>query len=107
MKIAFAVIVFLHGIIHLLGFIKGFKLADVDRLNGEISKTEGFFWFVALILFIGSAVLVFINADSWWLIALTAVVISQILIIRQWQDAKIGTIANIIILIILVFLIAV
>jgi hypothetical protein len=106
MKFVFAVIVFFHGIIHLLGFIKGFKLAEANRLNGEISKTEGFFWFVALLLFIGSVVLVFINTDWWWFISVTAVVISQVLIFLQWQDAKFGTIANVIILIILVFVIA-
>lgn len=106
MRIVFAVIVFFHGIFHLLGFIKGFKLAEVDRLNGEISKPEGFFWFVALILFVGSVVLVILNADWWWIIAAPAIVVSQVLIFLQWQDAKFGTIANIIILIVLVFAIA-
>jgi hypothetical protein len=34
----------------------------------------------------------------WWAAGLLAVVISQALIIMNWQDAKFGTIANIIIL---------
>ena len=103
MKIIFAVIVFFHGIIHLLGFIKGLKLAEVDRLNGEISKTAGIFWFTALILFFVSIALFLLKSDLWWMTGITAVVISQILIVLHWQDTKFGTIANIIILIVLVF----
>jgi hypothetical protein len=103
MKIAFSVIVVFHGIIHLLGVIKGFKLAESDRFSGDISRTEGFFWLIALLLFLLSVILLFANADFWWIIGLPAVIVSQILIIMQWQDAKFGTVANIIILIVLFF----
>lgn len=103
MKIIFAVIVSFHGIIHLLGFIKGFELAEVDRLNGEISKTAGFLWFTALILFFVSIALFLLKSDWWWMTGIIAVVVSQILIFLHWQDTKFGTIANIIILIVLVF----
>lgn len=41
--------------------------------------------------------------DSWIYFAITAVVLSQILIINSWQDAKFGTIANVIILLVTIF----
>lgn len=103
MKIVFAVVVLFHGIIHLLGVIKGFKLAESDRFSGDVSKSEGFFWLIALLLFLLSVILLFANIDWWWMLGLPAVIISQILIILQWQDAKFGTAANIIILIVLFF----
>lgn len=103
MKIVFAVVVFFHAIIHLLGVIKGFKLAEVDRMSREISKTEGFLWFIALVLLFISVVLFFTKTDWWWMTGVAAVVISQVLIVMQWQDAKFGTVANIIILVVLIF----
>jgi len=103
MKIVFAVIAVFHGIIHLLGVIKGFRLAESDRFSGDISRTEGFFWLTALLLFLLSVVLLFSGTDRWWIAGLSAVIISQILIILQWQDAKFGTIFNIIMLIVLFF----
>ena len=43
--------------------------------------------------------LLILKKDYWWMVALGATVVSQILIITVWQDAKFGTIANAIILI--------
>jgi len=43
--------------------------------------------------------LIFLKADWWWIFAFIAIVSSQILIISSWQDARFGTIANVIILI--------
>jgi hypothetical protein len=37
--------------------------------------------------------------DKWWIVGIIAAVISQALIVTSWQDAKFGTIANVIILI--------
>lgn len=95
----FFVIVLIHGLIHVLGFVKAFNLADVTQLTQNISKPIGTLWLLALIIFIVTAIQLISNHVLWWITALAAVILSQILIILFWQDAKFGTIANVIILI--------
>ena len=56
-------------------------------------------WFIATFLFLITAILFQLKIDYWAIFAIGAVVISQIVIILSWHDAKFGTIANVIILI--------
>lgn len=97
-KILLLIIICLHGLIHLLGFVKAFNLACVAQLTASISRPVGLFWLFATLLFILSAVLLIAENDWWWIIAAAALLISQVLIISAWHDAKFGTIPNIIIL---------
>lgn len=99
MRIAFLVLLFIHGIIHLLGFVKAFGLSEVKQLTHPISKSFGVIWLLAFILFATTALLFAFKNGYWWLFALIAVATSQLLIIFFWHDAKFGTIANAIILI--------
>lgn len=92
------IIIIIHALIHLLGFLKAFQLTKINQLSQNISKPMGTFWLIALILFFAAAVQFISNQDLWWITALAAVILSQVLIILLWQDAKFGTIANIIIL---------
>lgn len=98
MRIIFFIIIILHAFIHLLGFLKAFGFANINQLTQQISKPLGVLWMVALLLLILSAILFIAEKDSWWITALAAVILSQVLIILFWQDAKFGTIPNIIIL---------
>ena len=98
MKIIFLIIVLLHGLIHLLGFVKGFELKEVKELTLPISKPLAVVWLTATILFLTYGVLSLLNSKYAWLIGITAVILSQALIILFWKDAKFGTIPNIIIL---------
>lgn len=98
MKWIVFVIAALHGLIHLLGFVKGFQLAEIQNLQSPISKTTGFFWLLAFVLFVVAGVLVLINKSIWMYLAGAALIISSILIVQQWHDAKIGMIPNMIIL---------
>lgn len=98
MRIAFIVILVIHGLIHLLGFVKAFGLANVKQLTQTISKPFGGLWLLACILFVVTALMYLSKNGYWWLPGFIAVLISQILIILYWQDAKFGTIANVIIL---------
>jgi hypothetical protein len=84
--------------IHILGFLKAFNLAEINQLTQSISKPMGVLWLIALILFLASAIQLISNHNLWWITALVGIIISQVLIILFWQDAKFGTIANIIIL---------
>lgn len=100
MKIVFLIIVLFHGLIHLLGFVKGFGIKEVKELTLTISKPMGFVWLSAAILFLIFGVLYLQNSKYAWLAGLIAVVISQILVLIFWKDAKFGTIPNILILVV-------
>ncbi|MDO3628232.1 hypothetical protein [Mucilaginibacter sp. BT774] len=98
MKIAFVVLLILHGTLHSMGFIKAFRIIDLAQLVQPIPKSNGLLWLVACLFFIFAAILFSIEHQSWWIFSALAVIISQYLIIHDWNDAKLGTIANIIIL---------
>lgn len=98
LKIFLLIVLFIHGLIHILGFLKAFQFAEINQLTQNISKPMGIFWLAAVILFLAAAIQIISNQDLWWITALAAVILSQILIILFWQDAKFGTIANFIVL---------
>ncbi len=100
MKILFYLLLSLHGLIHLLGFLKAFQIAEFEGLTLPISRPVGALWLLAFGLF-GFALLQEIRGGTcWWMAGLLAVILSQILIVLFWQDAKFGTIPNVIILLV-------
>ncbi|MHC1774581.1 MAG: DUF6544 family protein [Lentimicrobium sp.] len=96
MKTVLAIIIFLHGLIHFMGFIKAFRLAEISQLKKPISQSAGLLWLIAGLLFISVAIFIFTGKDWWWIAAVPAIILSQVLIISAWQDAGFGTIANVI-----------
>jgi hypothetical protein len=98
MKTVFVILILVHGLIHILGLLKAFQLADVSQLVQPISKPMGIFWLITAALFVVSFCFLLLNNHSWWIIAGIAVLCSQFLIIQSWTDAKFGSIANVIIL---------
>ncbi|MEZ4296907.1 MAG: trypsin-like peptidase domain-containing protein [Polyangiaceae bacterium] len=44
MRVAFVILMAIHGAIHLLGFVKAFGFARVDALTQPIPRTAGVFW---------------------------------------------------------------
>lgn len=99
MRLLFSTLIFLHGAIHLLGFVKAYNIAQLPGLMENISKMSGFFWLVATLLLL-SAGIAFLSKESWWSwLAIVSVIISIVLIISIWSDAKYGIIANVVILI--------
>lgn len=94
--------IMVHGLIHLMGFMKAFDLAKIPQLTANISKPVGLAWLAAFALFLFSSGLFIAKKEWWWLFAFIAVILSQILIITSWQDAKFGTIPNIIILLVVI-----
>ena len=99
MRIAFLLLVIIHGLIHLFGVVKAFGLSEVKQLTQTISKPFGVIWLLAFIFFVIAAILFAFKNSYWWLFGFIALVTSQILIVFFWYDAKFGTIANVIILI--------
>lgn len=98
MRIVFVIIVFLHGLLHSLGFIHAFSLIEVKGMTLPMSKPIGVLWLVTTILFVIYVILYLTHSKHAWWVGLVAVVLSQILIILLWKDARFGTIPNIIIL---------
>lgn len=100
MKIAFLLLLLLHGLIHLMGFSKAFYPASVSQLKINITKAEGVLWLITALLFVTTAILLMAKNPYWWLYAAIAFVLSQCLVILAWNDAKYGSIVNIIILLV-------
>ena len=86
-KAIFASVIVIHGFIHLMGFVKAFQLAEVNQLTQTIHKPVGLLWLISALLFITAAVIFLLNKDWWWMIAVPALVLSQVLIILYWQVA--------------------
>ncbi len=100
MKTIFFILVALHGLIHLLGFVKGFDLKEVDQLTLPISRFMGSLWLTACLLLLCFGISFLLNFKYAWVVGLAAVVLSQMLVVFYWKDAKWGTIPNIIILVV-------
>ncbi|WP_062619491.1 DUF6544 family protein [Aequorivita aquimaris] len=100
MKIAFFILLSLHGLIHLMGFFKAFGFAEISQLSQNFSKPQGLLWLAVALTFITIGILFLLKNNLWFWIAVATVVVSQVLIIVNWQDAKFGTIINLIVLIV-------
>ncbi len=105
LRFAFIFIVFTHGLIHLLGFAKEWNLMSVSQLSGKtllpfnenLSKFLGTLWLLPFLALMAVG-LAFLWKKEWWMyLALISIIISQLLIVLYWPDAKAGTIPNVII----------
>ncbi|MDZ7808565.1 MAG: hypothetical protein U5K71_15850 [Gracilimonas sp.] len=96
MKTAFVIFMVLHGLIHLLGFLKAFELAEIKELRMPITKASGMIWLITSILFIVTAALYLSNSGLYLGFGVSGVTLSQALIWRDWEDAKFGSIPNLI-----------
>ena len=97
MRLALVILVGIHGIIHLFGFLRAYRIEEFGVMTQPISKVHGIFWLLTFVLFALTCILALLHSDYWWLFGFLALVVSQVLIIGYWSDAKFGTIANIMI----------
>ncbi|HLP38349.1 DUF6544 family protein [Lacibacter sp.] len=102
MKYLFSFLLLIHGLIHLMGFANGFGFSKLPALTKYMSKPTGMLWLFAAMLFTAAAVYYLLKKENWALFAVAAVIISQVLIIWYWKDAKMGTAANLIILLVVI-----
>lgn len=98
----FAFVMLVHGLIHFMGFAKAFGYGNISQITTTISRASGVLWMMNAFLFVAAVVFYLLNNHWWWIVALIAAVLSQALIIQVWQFAKFGTIANILILVMIV-----
>ena len=99
MVTAFAILLVVHGLIHLLGTAKAFGWADLPQLTQPISVTFGALWLLAALLFLTTAVSLFVWPRVWWAVGVCAVVVSMLVIVPSWTDAKFGALANAVVLV--------
>lgn len=100
----------IHGIIHLIGFAKEWDLGPNGSFSGKtlvplsenIQKFAGVLWLVTCILLIAATAAYYLKKDWFWMLAGAGLVLSQAMIIIYWTDAKWGTVANVIILTVVV-----
>ncbi|RPH59783.1 MAG: hypothetical protein EHM89_10070, partial [Acidobacteria bacterium] len=93
-----AVLVAIHGLIHMMGFVKAFGYAELPQLSRPISRAMGLLWFTAGLLVLASAALMVAWPRRWWMLGILALVLSQATIISAWHDARAGTLANVVLL---------
>lgn len=99
LKYLLIVLLSIHGLLHLIGFMSAYQLVKINQLNSVSSKTAGIAWMIAALLFSAATIQYVTKKEYWWMFALVAVIISQTLIILYWKDARFGTIANFVLLV--------
>jgi hypothetical protein len=106
MRIAIALLMTLHGLAHLVGFVAPWKLAS-DRLTykttvlaghlnvGDIGiRAFGLLWLLGALGFVLASAGAVTNGLWWPGFALTDSVYSLLLSILDWPDARIGVAVN-------------
>lgn len=114
MRIAFALLLVLHAALHLLGFLKSWRLLPLPQLSGRtlvplssgLTRAFGLGWLLAALLLTCAAALWSMRHEAWWIVASVGVLLSQGLIVLQWQDAKAGTLANLAVVVVIALSIA-
>ncbi|GAB3136008.1 DUF6544 family protein [Marisediminicola antarctica] len=97
-RITIAALFVVHGLIHFFGFAKAFELAEIPQLVQPISQPAGLFWLTAGMLCLVAAGALFFAPRWWWAVGAGAVLISQAVIVFSWGDARVGTVANVVLL---------
>jgi hypothetical protein len=100
---AFAILLVLHGLIHLLGAAKAFGWAQVSQLTTPISRSGGTLWLSSTLLFWAAAASMRLWPRYWWLVGAIAIAVSMVAIVPSWADAKFGAGVNGIVAIGLIF----
>lgn len=99
MRWLFSALLALHGLIHLMGFAKAFGLAELPRLVEPVSPLAGLVWLAAALLLLTTAAVVTRRSEGWWMPGLAGLILSQTAILGSWTDARFGTVANVLVLV--------
>jgi len=103
MRWAAALLILLHGLIHFMGVAKSFGLAEMPQLVQPIPTRLGFLWLLAGVGLVVSSLLFLALPGRWWILGLASVVLSQTVLLTAWSDAKFGTLANVIVLLLALY----
>lgn len=97
-RVLLAALLVIHALIHVMGVAKAFGWAELPQITRSLSPWAGALWLLAAVLCGGTVVLLFASPRAWWLVAVPALIVSQLVIAAAWTDAKYGTIVNVILL---------
>ena len=100
---AVVVLLVVHGLIHLLGAAQGLGWAEVDQLGEPIGARMGAVWLAAGVAVVAAGVLLAVGVRWWWIVGAVGVVASQTVIFTSWGDAKAGTVANLVLVLAVVY----
>lgn len=95
-----------HGLIHVLGPLEIWGLADIEALTGDPSIDIGsaateaiaLAWLGALVTLVVAGTAVVARRPWWRALAIVGVLLSQATIFVWWGDAATGTVVNILVL---------
>ncbi|MHA2169434.1 MAG: hypothetical protein ACXAB7_06025 [Candidatus Kariarchaeaceae archaeon] len=83
--------------------IEDFTGKTLINLSETTRKVFGVIWFLITVLFLIASYGLAIDKDWWQELTIISILASQILVILWWADAKLGTVANILIIIGMVY----
>ena len=96
----------LHGLIHLIGSpaawggaIAGLAADPLIPLAGATLRLAGVAWLLAAVLLVVAALGLALRRGWWRAVALAGVIVSQVLIVLWWRDARVGTLPNLVIVV--------
>ena len=92
------VVVLGHGLIHLLGAAKGLGRAEVAALPEPIGPAMGLAWLAAAAAVVATGVMLAVRNRRWRVSGAVGVVLSQTVILTSWNDARTGTVVNVLLL---------
>jgi hypothetical protein len=98
MRWVVVVLILVHGLIHLVGFVKAYGLAELPQLKRPVGRATGWLWLVAALLVVAAGSCIGAAPRAGWIVGAVALVLSQAAIATSWSDAKLGTLANVILL---------
>ena len=97
----FAALVFLHAAIHFIGFAKTLGADNSTGAFRPVPGHQGWLWLLAALLLTITGILVLVPGQRWFFTAFVATLLSQMVIIFNWKEARWGTVVNAIILVVL------
>jgi hypothetical protein len=106
-----AIYLVVHGLIHLIGFVVNFQIAEMQEiaykttaLAGKVdvghvgTRVLGVAWLLLAVAFVGSGAAIFSSPPWWWSFTLAVTLVSLAMCVLGWPDARFGVLANVIIL---------
>ncbi len=98
LRVIFIGILSIQWIIHLMFTYKSLQEFLSLAIKTWVTRLQIILYIVVAIMFVLTIIGYILNKEAWWIIGLVTVVLSQILIMTNWQQAKFATILNVIIL---------
>jgi hypothetical protein len=107
MRAALTVLLGVHGALHFLGFLTWWVRTPIHALSGRTlvslgettGKLFGLLWLACVLLFLVTVTLRVLQEEGWWRFALAGSVLSQLLIVVAWPDARAGSLVNAVLLV--------